>query len=116
MSVLQNVEKLNKAILEGRTLEAFEEMYADNVVMQENNNPPVVGKDANRQREKEFFGNITAFHGAEVKNVATGENLSMVEWTMEYEHKEWGHVKSHQVTVQEWENDKIVREHFFYGS
>jgi len=116
MDLLQNVNDLNKMILQGQALDAFEKYYAEDVVMQENDQPQTVGKNANRQREQEFFGAITAFHGAEVKNVALSENISMVEWFMDYEHKEYGHVKSYQVTVQTWKNNQIINEHFYYGS
>ena len=46
---------LNEAILSGKAMEAFEQYYADDVVMQENSEAPRVGKDANRKAELEFF-------------------------------------------------------------
>ncbi len=116
MNLSQLVNDLNNQVLQGKALEAFEKYYADDVVMQENNQPATVGKDANRQREEEFFGAITQFHGAEVKNVALGDNLSMVEWFMDYDHREYGRVKSNQVAVQTWRDGQIVNEHFYYGT
>ena len=114
--LLQLVNDLNNQILQGKALEAFEKYYPDDVVMQENNQPATVAKDANRQWEKEYFGAITQFHGAEVKNLALEDNLSMVEWSMDYDHKEYGRVKSHQVAVQTWRHGQIVNKHFYYGS
>ena len=49
-----NVDQLNQMILEGKTLEAFEKFYADDVVMQDNDYPARVGKDVNRQYEESF--------------------------------------------------------------
>ena len=48
-------KKLNDAILSGKAMEAFEELYDDNVVMQENADPEFRGKDFNRKREQDFF-------------------------------------------------------------
>ncbi len=48
------VTKLNDMILQGKILEAFDMFYADDVVMQENENEPRVGKDANRAFEESF--------------------------------------------------------------
>ena len=46
--------------------------------MQENENPATIGKELNRQREIDFFGNITEFRDAKALDVAVGENISYV--------------------------------------
>ena len=116
MNLKESVEDLNSMLLQGRAMEAFEKYYADDVVMQENEQPPTVGKSANREREKQFFSNVTDFRGAEVKAVAVGDNVTMVEWFFDYTHKEWGKKTYHQVAVQRWRDGKIVHERFYYGS
>lgn len=115
MNISQKVEKLNEMILNGSALEAFEEFYHEDVVMSENGQDERVGKDACRAFEKDFFSKIVAFNGAEVKNVAIGDNVSMVEMFMDYEHSEWGHKVFTQVAVQEWKDGLIVRETFYHG-
>ncbi|RYZ22484.1 MAG: nuclear transport factor 2 family protein [Chitinophagaceae bacterium] len=112
----QKVEQLNAMILEGKAMDAFELFYDDAVVMQENESAPTVGKDANRQREIEFFGAITEFRGASVQDVAVGDNVTMVTWNYDYTHKDWGLRKYTQVSVQHWKDGKIVKEQFFYGN
>ncbi len=116
MNLKESVAELNSLILDGRALEAFEKYYAEDVVMQENELPPTVGKDANRKRENEFFSNLVEFRGAEVKAVAVGDGVTMVEWYFDYTHKEWGKRTYHQVAVQRWEDGKIIHERFYYGS
>jgi hypothetical protein len=115
MDIEGNVKDLNQMILEGKMLDAFEKHYADDVVMQDINMEPTVGKDANREREIKWLEGITDFRGAEVKNVAVGDNVSMVEWFMDYSHKEYGDVKMAQVAVQNWKDGKIVKEVFYHG-
>ncbi len=39
----------------------------------------------------------------------------MVEWFMDYSHKEYGDVKMDQVAVQNWKDGKIVKEVFYHG-
>ena len=116
MHLRELVEDLNSMILEGRALEAFEKYYAEDVVMQENELPPTIGKAANREREKEFFSNLVELRGADVKAVAVGDGVTMVEWFFDYTHKEWGRRTYHQVAVQRWKDGKIVHERFYYGS
>ncbi len=115
-NVKHNVEQLNNMILEGKALDAFELYYDDEVVMQENSDEPTIGKDANRIKELDFFGSITAFRGATVESVAIGENVSMVVWHYDYTHKQWGDRKYTQVAVQNWKEGKIIKEQFFYGN
>ncbi len=110
------VEDLNRMILEGQILEAIDKHYADDVVMQENEQPPTVGKAANRAREAEFLANLVEFRGAEVKAVTVGEGVTMVEWFFDYTHAAWGDRTYHQVSVQHWEDGQIIHERFYYGS
>jgi ketosteroid isomerase-like protein len=110
------VDDLNSMIVEGKAMEAFEKYYAEDVVMQENELPPTIGKDANREREKDFFSKVVEFRGADVKAVAIGDGVSMVEWFFDYTHKDWGERRYHQVSVQRWKDGKIVNERFYYGS
>ena len=115
-TLLEKISDLNDLVLQGRAMEAFEKYYHDDVVMQENNNPPTMGKEANRQRENEFFSSVTAFRDAKPLKVTIGEGTTMVEWYYDYTHKDWGDRNYKQVSVQEWQEGKIKKEQFFYGN
>lgn len=115
-SLLEKINDLNSMILQGQALEAFDKYYHEDIVMQENDNAPVTGKAANREREEAFFGAITEFRGAQPLKVTVGENITMVEWHFDYTHKDWGVRNYNQVTVQEWKDGQIISERFYYGS
>jgi hypothetical protein len=115
-TLLQRIIDLNDLVLQGKALEAFDMYYDDKVIMQENGNPPTVGKKANRIREEEFFSSIIEFRGAKPLKVTVGEDTTMVQWHYDYTHKDWGPRNYTQVSVQEWKDGKIVREQFFYGN
>ena len=107
---------IKNLVLEGKAMEAFEKYYGEDVVMQENENPAVVGKEANRQRELDFFSKITEFRGAEVKSVAYGDNTIISEWFMDYTHADFGNRAYNQVSVQEWQDGKVKSERYYYGT
>lgn len=115
-TLLEKITDLNDLVLQGKALDAFEKYYHDDVVMQENENEPTVGKSANREREKAFFSAITEFRGARPLKIAVGQNVSMVEWQYDYTHKDWGVRNYVQVSVQEWKDGQIVKEKFYYNS
>ncbi len=114
--LLNSITDLNDLILQGKALEAFEMYYHEDVEMQENEEPPTRGKEANRIREKEFFDSITEFRSAKAINIAVGEGITMVEWCYDYTHKDWGVRNYKQVSVQQWKDGKIIKETFYYGS
>jgi hypothetical protein len=109
-----SLKDLNGLVMEGKLIDAFDKYYHDEVEMQENEMPPTVSKEINRQREIEFLNSITEFRNAEVRAVAVGDNISFVIWDYDYSHKEWGVRKYRQVSVQEWHEGKIIKERFIY--
>lgn len=107
------VDQMNAMILEGQLLEAFEQFYAADVVMQDGAMEPWVGKELNREREKDFVSKITEFRGAHVGRVTAADGVTMCEWHFDYTHAEWGVQKYDQIAVQTWEDGKIVHERFY---
>lgn len=115
-AISEKIHELKEMFVEGKGLEAFDKFYADDVVMQENEQEPTVGKEANRNREEEFFQKVTEVRKAVPLNVAVGENCTMVEWDFDYTHEDWGIRNYRQVSVQEWKDGKIIKETFYYGN
>jgi len=115
-TLLEKISGLNDLVLQGKLLEAFDLYYHDDVIMQENENPPTVGKETNRKREEDFFSAITEFRHAKPLKLTVGEGITMVQWHYDYTHKDWGVRNYTQVSVQEWKNGKIIKEQFFYGN
>jgi hypothetical protein len=115
-TIKERINDLNNLVLQGNILEAFDKYYDDEVIMQENEQEPTIGKEANRRRELEFLDKVAEFRSAQVMDVAYGEDTTMVIWHYDYSHKEWGVKNYTQVSVQNWKNGKIVKEQFFYGN
>lgn len=114
-TLLDKISDLNDLVIQGKAMEAFDRYYHPDVVMQENENAPIIGKSTNRKREEEFFSSVTEFRGAKPLNVTIGEGVSMVEWQYDYTHKDWGVRKYRQVSVQEWKDGLIISEKFYYN-
>jgi hypothetical protein len=115
MSIAELDRKLNDLILSGKVLEAFEEFYADNVEMRENNEAPRVGKAANREYEQKFVSAIEAFHGVQVLASAAHGDVSFSEWHYDFTLKGVPRMTYNQVAVRRWKNGKVVDERFYYN-
>lgn len=111
--LLERICDLNDLILQGKTLEAFEKYYHENVVIQENTDTAIKGKSANRKQKEIFTASITEYCLAKPLKVTIGENISMVEWYFEYTHKDFGERKYSQVSVQEWKEEQIINEKIY---
>lgn len=107
-------DQLNKMILSGQILEAFDKFYADDVVMQENDDDATVGKAANRERELAYVGSIEAFHGAEIVSQATNDNTSFSQWKTDVTYRGVGRAQSSQVAVRQWKDGQVVHERFYH--
>jgi ketosteroid isomerase-like protein len=113
IAALEN--ELNAALQRGEILPAYEKFYADDVVMQENADPPTKGKDANRVREKAFVDSIAEFHGMKLVGGAVGDDISFSEWMLDVTFKGGGRVVMHQAAVRRWRQGKVVSERFYYN-
>ena len=116
MTIKESIDHINGQIMQGNILGVFDEMYADNVVMQENSDEPRTGKAANRAYEEQFVAALETFHGAEIRSVNVNEEAgtSSVEWMMDMSLKGMGRMVREQVAIQRWENGKVVSERFYY--
>lgn len=108
--------ELNEMILGGKALDGFEKFYSDDCVMQENTETPTVGKDANRQREIDFFDSLAEFHGGEVVSTAVGDSITMSEWIFDVTFKNGPRKKMEQAVVRRWNNGQITNERFYYNA
>ena len=107
--------ELNEMVLAGRILEAFDRFYALDCEMQENSEPPTVGKAANRAREQAFVDSIETFHGAEIVASAVYGDVSFSEWRMDVTFKGGHRAELAQVAVRRWKDGAVAHERFYYN-
>ena len=107
-------KKLDQAIFTGRAMEAFEELYDDDVVMQENTDAEHRGKAVNRKREQDFFATIEEFHGGQILASGHGGDVSFSESETDVTLKGVGRITMIQVAVRRWKDGKIVHERFYH--
>jgi len=106
---------LNQMIEAGQAMEAFEKFYADDVVMQENTEPPREGKDECRKYEEEFFGNVAEFHEGSFQGGAAEGDRSYSEWIFDVTFKDGTRTRNDQVTARRWRDGQVVHERFYYS-
>lgn len=106
--------QLNELLLARRPMEAFERFYAEDIVMQENVDPPVVGKQRNRAREEAFFGAIASFDRVELLGSAVGDDVTYSEWIYELTLRDGRKLNMTEVAARRWRDGLVVHERFYY--
>jgi ketosteroid isomerase-like protein len=110
------VNDLIARVQQGAILEAIEEFYADDVTMQENRQPPTVGKAANRERERNFLASVARVHECRTPSVLIDGDRVVIHWILDYTATDGVRYSLDQLAFQSWRGDRIVAERFFYDS
>ena len=113
-TIRRRVDDLIAYFQQGRLAEAIEEFYADDVTMQENLNPPTVGKRANVEREAGFERYVAEWHHARAAAVLVDGNRAVIHWDYAFTGADGKRFHYDQLALQEWDGDRIVRERFLY--
>ena len=116
MSVQEKINDVYNHVANGTAMDAFEKYYDEDVVMILEDGTEVEGKDANREREKEFFGSVESFNDMGIVSITSNEDekATAVESWMDVTFKGADEpTKIQQVATQQWEEGKIVKERFY---
>lgn len=116
MSTRDKVKDLVQLVSSGQLMEAFETYYAENVEMQENRKEPMVGKGANRERERQFVESIESVHSVATPSIVVDGDEAVVQWVMDVTLKGGVRITMDQLAHQTWRDGRIVKERFFYDS
>ena len=112
----QRLQGLLTSIQQGKIMEAMNEFYDTDTVMQDNANLPTKGLAANIEREKQFLSGVKEWKGFQVVASGVGDNATFYECVMEFIATNGQPVRLEQVSAAKWKNGKIVHERFYYDT
>jgi ketosteroid isomerase-like protein len=112
----QRLQDLLDHIRQGRIIEAMNEFYDKDTVMQENASPPTKGLAANIEREKQAMSGVKEWKGFNVTAQGVGDNVTFYEATADFIATSGRVMHAEQVSVAKWRNGKIVHERFYYDT
>lgn len=115
INLQDRLEDLFAHIREGRILDAINEFYAEDVVMQENDQPPTVGRKANLEREKQFISTVKEWKRFDVTAKGVGEDVTFYETVMDWVATDGTPVHVEQVVVAKWQDGRITHERYYHN-
>lgn len=108
------VNDLTAKVVAGKPLEAIDQYYADDVTMQENEQPPRVGKAACRAFEEDFFSKIKEKRAFSCDGYVISGNKAFIVYHIDVDHADLGKLNVSEVAIQDWSNGKVEHEKFVY--
>ena len=111
--LLVRLRDLDRLVLAGDILGAFDKYYADEVVMREGNSEPVRGKTANRARLEGFLASLQAFNGATLHSYGVGKDVTLSEYTFDLVAENGAPLIWNEVIRRQWVNGKVVDERYY---
>src|SRR5215813_7640576 len=112
----QRVNDLFGFIRQGKIIEAMNEFYDRDTVIQDNANPPTKGLAANIEREKQFLAGVKEWKGFNVTASGVGDHVTFYESVIDFIATNGQTMHLEQVSVARWKNGKIVHERFYYDT
>lgn len=112
----QRLNDLFDYVRQGKIIDAMNEFYDTDTVMQDNANPPTKGLAANVEREKQFLSGVKEWKGFNVTASGVGDNATFYESTLDFIATNGQPVHLEQVSVAKWKNGKITHERFYYDT
>lgn len=116
MPARDRVLELVRYVEAGRIPEAIEEFYGEAAVMQENRQPPTVGRAANLERERAFAASVDRWHEVRARAVAVDGDQVSIEWVFDYTTKDGQRIRMEEIAQQRWQDGRILHERFYYDS
>ena len=118
MSIRELHQQIIDALEQGDFVGPIEKFYAEDVVVQSNDDPPATGRDAIAAAERNNVEGVTALHGIKVQATAfddqgEGSGVVFYECEMHWEHTDRPKVDINQTVVERWKNGKIASIRFY---
>ncbi|MBA5870606.1 MAG: hypothetical protein GDA68_11525 [Nitrospira sp. CR2.1] len=116
-SVKDTLDEMLGILKEGQMTEGQKRYFADDVVTQEGNQSPVMGKQASIERLDKFRETIgvAAFVSYAIGAVAISGSTSFYDSVLTVKLKNGQTISLEQVVKTDWQDGKIVKERYYHS-
>lgn len=106
------LDELITLMAEGKSIEAFDKFYHNDIEKTDLDGVVKKGKPANDKANQELLNKITAVRDLTAIGKIVKGNRSFLVWSVDFDHADNGQVKAVEVAIQDWQDGKIIRERF----
>jgi hypothetical protein len=95
-------------------VQAIQEFYTERASMQENNEPPRVGRAALVAHEAKALARAVSVRSECVRPVFVDGDRVVIRWIFEFTWKDGSTGRIEELAYQRWDGERIAQEQFFY--
>ena len=110
----ERIENFIKSVENEPHDEVIEKFYAPNASIQENQNEPRVGLSNLIENERSMLKKAKSVHSEYHPPYFQQGNKVVIRWKFKFEWLDNTETEIEEIAYQIWEEEKILREHFFY--
>lgn len=114
MPSAETLERFIARVEQNAHVEAIQEFYAEHASMQENGEPPRVGRDVLVASEARVMARTASVQSQCVRPVFVNGDHVVIRWVFQFVGKDGSRRRIEELAWQRWEGEKIVQEQFFY--
>lgn len=110
----ERVDALVAMVVAGQHAEAIEAFYHEDAVMQENLNPPRVGRVALVEHERRALSRVKAVRSFKIGPALIDGDTVMLNWVFEFDYLDGRKMKMNEIARQTWRGGRVAEERFYY--
>ena len=114
MPSLSTLERFIARVESNAHAEAIAEFYTEHASMQENMNPPRVGRDLLIANERAVLARAASVRSRCVRPSFVDGDFVVIRWIFEFDWKNGTSGRLEELAYQRWEGERIAEEQFFY--
>lgn len=114
MPTQETLERFIARVESNAHVEAIEEFYTEGASMQENNEPPRVGRETLVAHERRALSLAASVRSQCVRPVFVNGDHVVVRWIFEFTGNDGSIRRIEELAYQRWDGERIAQEQFFY--
>jgi SnoaL-like domain len=114
MPTAETLERFIARVEQNAHAEACEEFYTLDSTMQENGQPPRIGRDAHVASERKVMARARTVESTCVRPILVSGNTVVIRWIFRFEWLDGTVTRMEELAYQRWEGERIAEETFFY--
>ncbi|HSV36958.1 MAG TPA: nuclear transport factor 2 family protein [Ramlibacter sp.] len=114
MPTTDTLERFIARVERNDHVQAIEEFYTEGASMQENQEPPRVGRAALMAHEARALARVASVRSECVRPVLVQGDHVVLRWIFEFTSHEGSTRRLEELAYQRWEGERIAQEQFFY--
>lgn len=113
MQINDSLTAIDGLVSQGQIVQAVEQFFAPNAKTTDFDGTITQNKDQMIEKMTGFVGSIAKVNGIQLHQSFSKDNISLSEYTFDFDMKDGSHVLWHEIIRREWSNGLVVDEQYF---